>query len=725
MTKQLFLFAFIILIFIFTSCATKENKGNITAIIGTNVFMEKITGNDQVIKVLVEEPESKIVYMIEKNVMQISRVNTNYSKLEKILFETQGNTEAAGNCVNENIYVLTENNSGEHLVCIYDSNMKYIKSILLNDYECGKYGYIIDLLITKNNYILVFNEGIVAYSHKGKKEGLFEGAVYGAATDGQNLFFITQTSSTILNRVDNLKTFSLAWSVDVNISPDSNYIPLSYGENKNLLLLPINQHGVIYAYGRDGKYVGEALDLYECEMFADELIKNDGRLWTVFNTVYMNKAGALEVSMLLLYDDFHSSHVYFNADIYVNEEAETAIAGRLDGKSILTVRGNYINSVNWKYPILLYEKMHPEIKIKIYSYESFAVTDYTVMTTTELMAGVSSGWDVLSMTGLPAILYAEKGLLANWYDIEGTEPFRDGSEYTPHMIDISRVDGKIYFLPVVSFGDYIYAHTGHPLFGEIEAASKTWTWSDLAYYMDNVGEDFAPVEMNMNYYGAVDSGWFNQISGLILYVTTPLFYNRSTDRAVLFAAAEESMENLGLFVGKNYFDINEKPGAFILRVFMPDELAVSPRINDLLEYTPLPLPVGSDGMRSVTLSEGYMIMESSGLKKEAAEFIRFLTDFNKRRHMNSTRVNRVDDFMQMFDEMDDWLFENGKPERGSLEAFLRKHDIASSYFNNACDYDIAFSASLLEAAYAYFNGALSKQAAIEEITDKLWVRNNQ
>jgi ABC-type glycerol-3-phosphate transport system substrate-binding protein len=221
-------------------------------------------------------------------------------------------------------------------------------------------------------------------------------------------------------------------------------------------------------------------------------------------------------------------------------------------------------------------------------------------------------------------------------------------------------------------------------------------------------------------------GGENQRSALIAYLVNRLAINQFMSRGELLVLTNEVLSDLELFAEKPYFQANERPGAFLIRVFIDDMLFRNQMLNDLVQYVPIPLPTGADGSRSVIPGFGYAIMSNSEHKEEAMDFIRFLADKYDPQILLSTRRDRVDRYIQYVESLPEyWFFETPFPPIDEMKTFLNNYDKAFEAFNTVFIYDFSFYHSLADTATAFFDGALTKQAAANELADKLWLRNNQ
>jgi hypothetical protein len=533
-----------------------------------------------------------------------------------------------------------------------------------------------------------------------------------------------------LSRIDDLVSFETVWSFPVGgMFAGNAYIPMSYDQKNNVLIFPWSQYGIFYTYDSNGDFLGYALDLHHEEAYLIPFLESEGSLMWSFRHIFLRPSGDYIVFFEsgVLFED-EPALMSAQLSVFHGEEAIRILSERVkEYHTVLTIRGTYLRFSNWRYLFLQYERMNPGVKIEIDSFDSFSFTlaDYAQITTTELMAK-RANWDILITSFLPINTYIEKNLFADLDSLAGASYFTDDSIYIKNLIDLCRVDGKLYYLPLTMVGDLIYVHRESPIFADVMAISDVWTWDDFALFLQNPGLGFAPVEMQINYHGSMDVGSDNQFYALISYFVTQMMVNHSTSRSELLTLTNEMLTDLESFIDKPFFNITEKRGTFLVRAFMNDLLFLNPKLNELINYVPVPLPVGTDGTRSIYPDFGYAIMSYSENKDEAADLIRFLADNHDSQYFSSTRRDRVDRYMEYVDSLPDYWFNESTPTPlTELEIFLRGYDKAYEAFNTAFIYDVPFYNSLLDTANAFFNGALNKQTAARELADKLWLRNSQ
>lgn len=176
-------------------------------------------------------------------------------------------------------------------------------------------------------------------------------------------------------------------------------------------------------------------------------------------------------------------------------------------ETVLTVFGLYDNQTI-RQAVSVYQIENPNVRVEFEPLmeegDGAVPDDYIRTLNTELLAG--KGPDILILDGLSETSYIEKGVLEDITDV--VESLVSSGDFLPNIADGSRVDGRIYSVPVkiglpMTFGrkgalqeagrldtlaNLVQTHENGQIFGTVDRNAFLSLYAD-AFLSDAVGED--------------------------------------------------------------------------------------------------------------------------------------------------------------------------------------------------------------------------------------------
>lgn len=307
-----------------------------------------------------------------------------------------------------------------------------------------------------------------------------------------------------------------------------------------------------------------------------------------------------------------------------------------------------------KNAIKKYEKMHPDIDIKIVDtmqnlndptcYEKFVKT-----VNTEIMAG--QGADIQTMDYMNYVKYADKGLLADLNSYISKDKSFNIKDYNQSVINAYRYKSGIYAVPLsVSFPVLIVDQNALKKAG-INLNDKTWTWNDFYSIAQKVtldkNKDGVPEQYafeNMQTEDVMKLVLNNSYSKFIDMKNKKANFNSKEFIALLNTAKQLKSKKLmnpnayvGMMCGSSK---NTKPIQFFNNksVFQFTAIANFAKLGDNYTFISFPRQYSSGKVPF----EGYMveaISSNSKYKAECWDFLKYLLSEEQQNNMFNLPVN--------------------------------------------------------------------------------------
>lgn len=393
-----------------------------------------------------------------------------------------------------------------------------------------------------------------------------------------------------------------------------------------------------------------------------------------------------------------------------------------EAETVLTVFGLYDNQTV-RQAVSVFQIENPNVKVEFQPLmeegDGAVPDDYIRTLNTELLAG--EGPDILILDGLPETSYIEKGVLEDITDV--VEQLAASGDFLPNIADGSRVNGRIYTVPVriglpMTFGrktalqeagrlntlaSLVQSHENGQIFGTIDREEFLSFYAD-AFLNDVVGEDGGIQEQDLREFLLCMKGIFDGSR-----ISDGTRENRPTS---IWGLLEK-----GTFLHSEavagFFESGE--GASIL------EQAMGELEADMTVLNKTYLPYGMIGINNAGAN-----------KEKAIEFLRtalsekvqrsdfydgFPVNANALEFLCGIERHSADAYGGRIDGSDGRTYEfriswPGEPLRRRLAEFCRS--VEHSAGRNGKLKEI-----LLEYSGNYFDGATTLEQAVEELTGKM------
>jgi len=458
-------------------------------------------------------------------------------------------------------------------------------------------------------------------------------------------------------------------------------------------LFYIQNNNKIEKYDTNGNYIADLIDFYKYKagvsMSTDRFLSELFYCKENFYIILSLRANPFDIEIIKFSPLFG-----INADIKLQEFEKTHI-NTPTIKVLIPER----NIMFEKQSIIYQSNNNLLIDISYYRDSPVAgklLEDYTQYINLQIMSGVD--WDIVAIRSLPYRTYIKKGILANLESISKNNYFNDDSKYFTNIFDSVKYDNELYIFPVgYTFGallvDELYFEQTK---NQLDYSNMNWI--DLLSSAENMNEgSFHPMSKDTIY-----SLLYRAIADEIVDVeikkadfNSELFYE--------FSKIVKTSSNINLYANKNtktQYNVTETFGMQTpLSIFQGYRLLQLP----FMQYS---------DKRVFLIQEGYAINNSSKMKQESLEFIKYLAD-----NTGYFPVSKV--------AYSDYMKRNSKPEYKEIINSITDIIESLNAFNSFDIIKADIASIIKEEVIKFCNDELSMEQAIEELNDKVWLYLNE
>lgn len=615
-----------------------------------------------------------------------------------------GNCEAAAMDSNNQIYILSEGGNGSSKKFVlnkYDDKLNLSGTWTLKSPPKEHSILVNDIILYNDRIAVIRTGGVQIFDLYGKV--LWEKSyksINNFASDNQNLYlteYPVYGGST--NRLFQFNVFKLKeeWSADIQLIQDQ-IKNLSYNEYDSKLYLILNNRLMSCDKGKLSE-VCNFLDFKSGKIVSNAVVSDgEARFTNYLQLMFKNKNSFT----LLLYSIGNNPMFSYSHSNQAAKSPSTSVNVLLP-----------THKIGLEMAAARFEEKNPNTKINFTYYKEtgdVSQPDFIQFMNLKVLSG-EQNWDIVPIIYLPYWQYIQKGILADLDSLDKKHDLSNSAVYYTNLIDGSRIDKKLYYLPIcVTFPTFII-DTMNKEADSFIGDSKSWTWTELEKDIASWQKKSKPFKRNPLYNDSV-------ISSMIFYPYISGFFTgeKKEQDVKLF---EECMTLLSSFEKKGLYADKDQVG-----VLMPSEdTNWSLFCNGPIPFSEATRVIGvptlkASNRRSFAIQEAYAINSHSTNSILAFEFLKFLAQDSSTGYPGAIVKS---DREYIIDSLANRLQTSSEKVTPFVDSLLA----VKSSLNHANYFDQQVGGIVSEIVDQFRKGLISKEEAARDISKRVWLYANE